>query len=49
MTQQRTPEQQAALARAKKPKTHPYRTWHGERPRETDPEKIVPYRGRLVR
>lgn len=50
MTTKRTPEQQAAIDRAKKPKTHPYRVHHGAGfGRQSDTQKIVPYSGRLVR
>lgn len=45
-----TPEQRAALDRAKKPRTNPLRAWSGGPYRqERDPQQVVPYRGRLVR
>lgn len=50
MTPKPTPEQRAALDRAKKQPTHPYRAWHGTGgQRDRDPQQVVPFHGRLVR
>lgn len=46
-----TPEQRAALERAKRPPVHPYRVWQGA-PSEADKakaERVVPFNTRLVR
>jgi len=48
-----TPDQVAALQRAKSPRTHPYRAWHGhgkdtQRLAESQ-ERIAPRAHRLVR
>ncbi|MCD7099089.1 hypothetical protein [Stenotrophomonas sp. MMGLT7] len=46
-----TPEQRAAMDRAKRPQVHPYRTWQGM-PGEAEKakaEQVVPFNTRLVR
>ncbi|MEA9653047.1 hypothetical protein ABFU65_12170 [Xanthomonas campestris pv. raphani] len=52
MSTKQTPEQRAALARAKKPGAHPWRIWQGtpnqERAVERRAETIVPYTTRLI-
>jgi len=46
----RTPEQRAAIERAKKPGRSPFGAWRGENgQRERDTQLIVPKRHRLVR
>ena len=44
-----TPEQRAALDRAKKHKTNPYRAYGGKPMDRHEIERIAPYSGRLVR
>lgn len=48
-----TPDQVAAMQRAKKPTYHPYRVWHAPadaaRALVEESEKVVPRRERLVR
>ncbi|MBO9858325.1 hypothetical protein, partial [Xanthomonas sp. A1809] len=52
MSTTQTPEQRAALARAKKPGAHPWRIWQGtasqERAVARRAETIVPYTTRLI-
>lgn len=52
MSTAQTPEQRAALARAKKPGAHPWRIWQGtadqERATARRAETIVPYTSRLI-
>ncbi|MBB4726390.1 hypothetical protein [Xanthomonas arboricola] len=53
MSTEQTPEERATLARAKKPRAHPWRIWQGsasqERAVSRRAETIVPYTTRLIK